>query len=430
MTSAQIKKLILSYQWERWLERPFGTFFLSFFKESLERRVMKKTGVNAQYPLFFFERGAWYINRKSLAPFHQELEDYLKKGGSIFKITASCQKFYRQSKKQINDLLKNKRDTVWKATKIKDILSLSTSYVWLAHGLDDYYSKKLHQEVPKYITGDIERFIGDMSFPSKKTAYEIMKDAIRKGEKAELIVKKFGWIKARDGFADGFTKEEIKQLRKELIKNKKLNEYKKIKIPKSLLRLAKETQELVYFRTFRTDVLYELLYMARPIFSELARKYGLTYQELKNYSLFDLLAGKIKKYPDEISCACYKGQLFYFDKPLLPLRSIGNQLIKGTIAFKGIVRGTVKIVRRVEELLKVKQGDILVTQMTFPSFIMAMERAVAFVTDEGGITCHAAIVAREMRKPCIIGTKIATKVLKDGDWVEVDAEKGIVKIIK
>jgi len=52
------------------------------------------------------------------------------------------------------------------------------------------------------------------------------------------------------------------------------------------------------------------------------------------------------------------------------------------------------------------------------------------VTDEGGITCHAAIISRELKKPCIIGTKIATKVLKDGDLVEVDADKGIVKILK
>ena len=59
-----------------------------------------------------------------------------------------------------------------------------------------------------------------------------------------------------------------------------------------------------------------------------------------------------------------------------------------------------------------------------------MKRAIAFVTDEGGITCHAAIIAREMKKPCIIGTKVATKILKDGDMVEVDANKGTVKIIK
>ena len=65
--------------------------------------------------------------------------------------------------------------------------------------------------------------------------------------------------------------------------------------------------------------------------------------------------------------------------------------------------------------------------MTFPSFIAAMEKAAAFVTDEGGILCHAAIVSREMNKPCVIATKIATKIFKDGDLVEVDADKGVVR---
>ena len=59
-----------------------------------------------------------------------------------------------------------------------------------------------------------------------------------------------------------------------------------------------------------------------------------------------------------------------------------------------------------------------------------MKKAAAIVTDDGGLTCHAAIVARELKTPCVVGTKIATKVLKDGDMVEVDANKGIVKKIK
>ena len=67
--------------------------------------------------------------------------------------------------------------------------------------------------------------------------------------------------------------------------------------------------------------------------------------------------------------------------------------------------------------------------MTRPEFMPALKKAAAIITDEGGITCHAAIVARELKKPCIIGTKIATKVLKDGMMVEVDADKGVVKIL-
>jgi phosphoenolpyruvate synthase/pyruvate phosphate dikinase len=62
--------------------------------------------------------------------------------------------------------------------------------------------------------------------------------------------------------------------------------------------------------------------------------------------------------------------------------------------------------------------------------IGAMQRASGFITDEGGITCHAAIVSREMGKPCIIGTRNATKILKDGDLVQVDAIHGVVRILE
>ncbi|MCK5061507.1 hypothetical protein KAR28_03065 [Candidatus Parcubacteria bacterium] len=106
------------------------------------------------------------------------------------------------------------------------------------------------------------------------------------------------------------------------------------------------------------------------------------------------------------------------------------KLIKGNSAFLGKARGKVRIIRLIKESNKFKEGEVLVASMTDPRYLPAMKRAVAFVTDEGGITCHAAIVARELKKPCIIGTKIATKILRDGDLVEVDADKGVVKILK
>lgn len=108
--------------------------------------------------------------------------------------------------------------------------------------------------------------------------------------------------------------------------------------------------------------------------------------------------------------------------------------IKGQIAMRGKIIGVVKIIspfnKLEDELKKVQKGDILVTGMTRPQMIPAMHLASAFVTDEGGVTCHAAIVAREMGKPCIIATRTATKILKDGDLVEVDADNGYVTIIK
>jgi pyruvate,water dikinase len=68
--------------------------------------------------------------------------------------------------------------------------------------------------------------------------------------------------------------------------------------------------------------------------------------------------------------------------------------------------------------------------MTDPSFILLMKNSSAIITDVGGITCHAAIVSRELKIPCVIGAKIATKVLKDGDIVEVNANEGTIKILK
>lgn len=103
------------------------------------------------------------------------------------------------------------------------------------------------------------------------------------------------------------------------------------------------------------------------------------------------------------------------------------QQIKGQIAFRGLVKGRVRVLFSQQDADKLEEGEILVASMTTPELLSAMRKAGAFITDEGGITCHAAIVAREFKTPCITGTKIATKVLKDGDLVEVDAYLGIVK---
>ncbi len=101
--------------------------------------------------------------------------------------------------------------------------------------------------------------------------------------------------------------------------------------------------------------------------------------------------------------------------------------LKGVGVCKGFVQGRVKLVLYKDQIQNFKPGQILVSEMTGIDFVPAMKKALAIITDEGGMTSHAAIVSRELRKPCIVGTKIATKVFKDGDLVEVDANKGIVR---
>lgn len=110
-----------------------------------------------------------------------------------------------------------------------------------------------------------------------------------------------------------------------------------------------------------------------------------------------------------------------------------SNVFTGVVASKG---NKEKILGKVKKILspknndKIVNGEILVAEMTTPEYVPAMRKASAIITDEGGVTCHAAIVSRELGIPCIIGTKIATKVLKNGDYVLVDANKGIITKLK
>ena len=106
-----------------------------------------------------------------------------------------------------------------------------------------------------------------------------------------------------------------------------------------------------------------------------------------------------------------------------------NEIV-GKVGARGHAVGKVRKILSTVDLDTFVEGEILVTVYTGPEFVPAMKKALAIVTDTGGITCHAAIVSRELGTPCVVGTKIATRVLKDGDLVEVDATRGVVTILK
>ncbi|MDD5731776.1 MAG: PEP-utilizing enzyme [Patescibacteria group bacterium] len=107
-----------------------------------------------------------------------------------------------------------------------------------------------------------------------------------------------------------------------------------------------------------------------------------------------------------------------------------GQNVKGQVAYPGKIIGRARLVLTSDLNSDFGEGDVLIAATTNPTLMSLIKKAGAIVTDEGGITCHAAIISRELKKPCIIGTKFATHAFKDGDLVEVDANNGIVKIIK
>jgi phosphohistidine swiveling domain-containing protein len=105
----------------------------------------------------------------------------------------------------------------------------------------------------------------------------------------------------------------------------------------------------------------------------------------------------------------------------------GHKNLHGTCAYGGTVRGTCRIILDPHADATFDPGDILVTGQTRPEFLKFMKKASAIVTDTGGMLCHAAIASRELKIPCVVGTQTATRILKDGDTIEVDATSGIVR---
>lgn len=277
---------------------------------------------------------------------------------------------------------------------------------------------------------------------------------------------KFGWLGTRWMLENVWNSDDIK-LRVSHYLNKDIdNELNNLLKPRNDANLVSEefirtynlnkkeidlidlVKEFVFLRTFRTESLAKAHSLVKPLLKRAAEKLiidvndipFLTVDEildsLKNGQRYDEIIHSRKKgwymilSYNEIRIFADKERKVIDDLSVFKANAISDTKISGQIAWKGVVKGRVVIVKDQKDLVKVQDGDILVTVMTFPNYIPAMEKTAAFITDEGGILCHAAIIAREMKKPCIIGTKIATKVLRDGDFVEVDADSGAVTITK
>ena len=103
--------------------------------------------------------------------------------------------------------------------------------------------------------------------------------------------------------------------------------------------------------------------------------------------------------------------------------------IKGQVAYKGKVQGIARVILDRKNASELQEGEILVTAMTSPEFVPAMKISAGIITNEGGVLCHAAIMSRELRRPCIIGTKVATDVINTGQMIELDADTGIIKLL-
>jgi pyruvate,water dikinase len=170
-----------------------------------------------------------------------------------------------------------------------------------------------------------------------------------------------------------------------------------------------------------------------PVHQDFVEAQVLTDGEITQLASFGRALEQYYNHPQDVEFAVEMGKIY-----IVQTRSVtteakkeekkveGEPILKGLAASPGIATGPVKLVHGLEDAVKVVAGDILVTRMTSPDLVPSMSKCVAIVTDEGGMNSHAAIVAREMGIPCIVGTKNATAVLHDGQIITVDAYNGLV----
>jgi len=246
----------------------------------------------------------------------------------------------------------------------------------------------------------------------------------------------------------GNAKKEYERIKNHPSENKKRKEklMDELKLPYELRSLIKYSEDFTHWQDERKKSTFFTTHYFSLFLEEIGKRFGFTVEELKYLvppEIKLVFEGKINKEElrkrignmgvimreNKVTVIIGedKEELFHeFVKLDIPA---DIKVIKGMCASLGKAKGKVKVVKSARDIGKVEEGNILVAVMTRPDYVIGMKKAAAIVTDEGGITCHAAIVSRELKIPCIIGTRIGSRVLKDGDSVEVDADNGEVRIV-
>jgi phosphohistidine swiveling domain-containing protein len=252
-----------------------------------------------------------------------------------------------------------------------------------------------------------------------------------------------------NGFDGLDVKKEIEKIESTPLENEKMKKQliKELSPDDELLSLIRISEDFTYWQDERKRSTLWATHYFSIVLGEIAKRVGVTLHEIKYMTPSEVNLIFTNKPDRKVLQERIKNSVYYMDKDgtealfgkdadkvkkklLTQKDALTIDDFRGLTACMGKVIGRVKIIKSAKEIGKVVKGDILVAVMTRPDYIPAMKVAAAIVTDEGGVTSHAAIVSRELGVPCIIGTKIATKVLRDGQLVEVNANHGWVRILE
>jgi phosphohistidine swiveling domain-containing protein len=291
---------------------------------------------------------------------------------------------------------------------------------------------------------------------------EAILNAVIEGRPAEEVFSEFAWITV------GYYSEKPKTLEwyeskitsmskseaEEALKHLKEKTAHDISERESLIKdwneEDKKMADIASLSTYLKDHykfnVNKIIYFAEPLFIEIGKRLGISSEEVKDIwpedtasyvesGVFDKSANDFKVnhnvlwVEDGEFHAVFGKETTEFYKTYLEEDHSGKKEFKGRVASLGNVKGKAVVITDTKDFGKMEQGKILVVVNTSPDYVPIMHMAKGIIAEEGGLTAHVSVVSREFRIPAIVGIKDICKVIKDGDEVELDTDKGIIKIL-
>jgi phosphohistidine swiveling domain-containing protein len=459
-----LKQLLLEdkkVDWELFISRhrEYAPLFayLSISSQYPKDRYAKATGIDFAFQYYKRVKNDYFWSAKDCAELRKLLNDQGDNDAAYFtgivktaedhcdKLVEWCHEIRKQDfKSKSNQELLEVWEEYW------ELLKNAAAFLPAKHNLNIVLEERIMKQLEAKGKKDAAYF-RKLLVPTKDTlSIQAEKKLAGLDEKEiDSWLEEFNWIETFCWFGDPLSKDDVKKkMSSKKVEDQSREEFEKIKqelnLEGGLLTEIKALQDLLYVHTFELECLFASKYWCQNLLTEIASRIGLTF-ETYPYAVYPEIVAGLKGEKIDLDMVLKRKDnnyaIFRFKDDITVLEGEGfNQVMKverkpevvaveltGRPAFPGKVLGKAKIVKSIEEFDKFESGDILVSPMTTPDFNHFLPKVKAIVTDEGGVTCHAAIISRELKIPCIVGTKKATQVFSDGDELKVDANRGIVK---
>lgn len=395
------------------------------------------------------------------------------KRGSISQVTEKIRQWMEQHPEEIEEEVQSLRTTGTKWVKFtrqlrlsdksstSDLLSFHQRFfdLWAGHIVDlwkSYYfveaAEAIFEKILREHVSDnrLLQAVCRYSRPSEKAHVMRIADYFNRetdaDTRASYLKNNFPWLFSTDPYSPLPTQQQfVDYVGSFAIAARDEGQAEDMALPASVMPFVHLYQDMLYLKDKRDEYRRQAFYYISPLVDEICKRFTITRDHLWYVAPAELVRLESDKssFLQEIK-ERKKAYLLHVDAGNEAITfgdEAKRQFVKkedvsqlktflGKSGSTGTVRGKVQVIRSVSDIKNFEPGRVLVATTTNPDYVPAMQKAIAFVTNEGGITCHAAIVARELKKPCVVGTKIATQVLNDGDLVEVDAIRGVVRVIR